>query len=114
MKSYMADKRIDGKLTDGNYVNKAYEVSQLELQEVDAPLIIDLQGILEDELYVVTRRAYTEGQYMGVDVTITTIVYSVLGLVERCDPLGNGMYYVKLYIEEIPNGILYELEEYIN
>lgn len=114
MKSYMTDKRIEGKLTNGNFVNKAYEVSQMEFAEVDVPLIIDLQGILEDALFIVTKNAYEPGYYMSVDVTITTICYSLMGIVERCDPLGNGMYYVKLYIEELPNGILYELEDYIN
>lgn len=114
MKSYMTDKRIDGRLTDGNFVNKTYEVSQLELKEFDAPLIIDLQSVLEDEIYVVVRKPFELGHYMGVDVTITTILYSVLGVVKRCDPLGNGMYYVKLFVEEMPNGMIYELEEYMN
>lgn len=112
MTANLKDKRVDGRLANHNELSEMFYINE-RYADFAPPVEIDLTEIFEREVRIRTLTSMNVGEFIGVDIRISRVIYSVVGRVENVESESSG-YWITLFVDYIPNGMLLELEELIS
>jgi len=111
MTANLKDKRVDGRLANHNELSEMFYINE-RYADFAPPVEIDLTEIFDREVRIRTMSSMNVGDFIGVDIRIKRVIYSVVGRVEYVDADTVG-YWITLSVDYIPNGMLLELEDII-
>ncbi len=111
MTANLKDKRMDGRLDNHGELKEMFYFNE-RYADFAPPVEIDLTDVFDKLIYVRTSKAMKIGEFIGVDIRISRILYSVVGRVESAQPAESG-YWITLFVDYIPNGMLLELEDVV-
>tara|TARA_Y100000588_G_C14045666_1_gene834870 strand:+ start:342 stop:761 length:420 start_codon:yes stop_codon:yes gene_type:complete len=109
MTANLKDKRVDGRLANQNELSEMFYINE-RYADFAPPVEIDLSEIFDRVVRIKTLTAMKTGEFIGVDIRVSRVIYSVVGRVElvEADEMG---YWVTLFVDYVPNGMLLELED---
>lgn len=111
MTANLKDKRVDGRLASHGEMNEMFYINDW-YADFEPPVEIDLEDVFDREVRIRTLSPMKVGEFIGVDIRISRVIYSVVGRVEAVEPAASG-YWVTLFVDYVPNGMLLELEDII-
>ncbi len=109
MTANLKDKRMDGRLANHSELNEMFYFIE-RYADFAPPVEIDLTDVFDKIIYVRAANEMKIGEFIGVDIRISRVIYSVVGRVEAIETAEKG-YRVTLFVDYVPNGMLLELEE---
>lgn len=111
MTANLKDKRVDGRLANQNELSEMFYINE-RYADFAPPVEIDLSEIFDRVVRIRTLTSMKTGEFIGVDIRVSRVIYSVVGRVElvEADEMG---YWVTLFVDYVPNGMLLELEDVI-
>jgi len=109
MTANLKDKRVDGRLANQSELNEMFYINE-RYADFAPPIEIDLTEIFDREVRIRTTSSMNVGEFIGVDIRINRVIYSVVGRVVDVESDSTD-FWVTLYVDYIPNSMLLELEE---
>lgn len=75
------------------------------------PVEIDLTEIFDRVVRIRTFTSMNVGEFIGVDIRVSRVIYSVVGRVEDVEADETGYWVTLFFVDYVPNGMLLELED---
>ena len=111
MTANLKDKRVDGRLANQSELSEMFYVNE-RYADFAPPAEIDLTDVFDRVVRIRTFASMKVGEFIGVDIRVSRVIYSVVGRVESVKADETG-YWITLYVDYVPNGMLLELEDVI-
>lgn len=111
MTANLKDKRVDGRLANQSELSEMFYVNE-RYADFAPPAEIDLTDIFDRVVRIRTFTSMKVGEFIGVDIRVSRVIYSVVGRVETVKADETG-YWITLFVDYVPNGMLLELEDVI-
>jgi hypothetical protein len=104
----MHEKQIQGHLVDGNEEAKLYLLTRREPIEQPSPRMIDLSELMSGHIRFQSAMLYPLGMTLALDVAISRIGYTLVGVVSGFDRVEGG-FTIELRVQAIPKDLVDEL-----